>query len=1075
MKRCYVWAGLAAMLASGAPTASAQTYSATADAGIFYVYDPVGRLVGVVTPTGDVAQYMYDPAGNITQINRYDGGIQVLGFGPNGAAPGSTITIYGSGFSGGDTVTIGGQTATVDSATGTQLVVTVPTGAAGGTVSVSGGGSSSDSAWGLTVPDSGISISSFAPDAGDAGTQFTIYGSGFDPNPVNDVVLVNTTEVAIVDAGPTTLVVTVPFAATSGHVSVTDTIGTATACGDFYIPPPGYDVSAIVATARATVGGCAKTLSGITSPQIGLLLFDAQAGAALSVAVTSLTGGGSVTVLDPKGIESYSGYLSSVGAFPLPPLLATGTYELVVSGDITTVSLQLVADAAGPSDGGLFTFNPSVTGQSGMLQFEGTAGENLTLSASSSTFSFPLVASVYEPGGVLLGSGYLYPIFKVPTILVTGPHIAILTPYNGTDTGEANVQLLQDVEGTITAGGCPVGVSLVAGQYGHYTFDGTSAQLLGLGVPGFSTDPASGVVFFEVDSPPEPSISSYLTTATLSSAGHAELPVLPATGTYDIWVEPQALFYFDGGIQLVEPQTGSLTVATPVTFSTSLVGQQGIYTFSGTSGQNLSIGLTSVTFPDYIVATVYDPSGAVYTAADVYNPTDATLDLAGLTLSGTYTLVLEAYAADTGEVTMELFEDATGVVTTDGGLTAVSLGAGQRGDYTFAGDEGEYLGLGVTDLSTSPSGVQISFTVYEPSGATLATDYTYASTASFALPELPATGTYTIHVEPFWDAAPTASMYLDLLPADTGSLTSGSPVTFDAGEAGQDGVYTFTATTGQNFSLVGTDSTFSSYVSVTVVAPDGTTVVGTGDLYSAYAMVIDLQSLPQTGTYTVTVDPAEGTGTLSLELIQDASATLATDGTALSVSLSAGQRGDYTFTGDAGDFLGGGVTSFSTSPGSSTAVGYVYEPDGNILTDFVISADLSFTIPQLPVSGTYTIRIEPWLTTAATCTLDLAEPVTGTLTSGGSPETFSTSAVGQEGVYTFSGTSGDNDTLYVSSFSFTDVVYVTVYDPSFNQVDIEAFYACGSLTLPTLATTGTFTVLVSPYQVGTGSLALQLN
>ena len=152
MKR-YAWLGLAAALASFARQALAQTYSATADAGIFYVYDPVGRLVGVVTPTGQVAQYVYDPAGNITQINRYDGGIQVLGFGPNGAAPGSTITIYGSGFTGGDTVTIGGQTATVDSSSGTQLVVTVPTGAAGGTVSVSGGGSSANSSWGLTVPD----------------------------------------------------------------------------------------------------------------------------------------------------------------------------------------------------------------------------------------------------------------------------------------------------------------------------------------------------------------------------------------------------------------------------------------------------------------------------------------------------------------------------------------------------------------------------------------------------------------------------------------------------------------------------------------------------------------------------------------------------------------------------------------------------------------------------------------------------------------------------------------------------------------------------------------------------------
>jgi YD repeat-containing protein len=53
---------------SGQQHQSADVIYTAGDAGIGFVYDAVGRLVGVITPTGEGAQYDYDKAGNITKI-----------------------------------------------------------------------------------------------------------------------------------------------------------------------------------------------------------------------------------------------------------------------------------------------------------------------------------------------------------------------------------------------------------------------------------------------------------------------------------------------------------------------------------------------------------------------------------------------------------------------------------------------------------------------------------------------------------------------------------------------------------------------------------------------------------------------------------------------------------------------------------------------------------------------------------------------------------------------------------------------------------------------------------------------
>ena len=94
-----------------------------------YVYDELGRLVAVIAPSGDAAAYSYDAVGNLLAISRYTATtVSIVEFTPNSGPTGSSVTIYGTGFSATpsqNTVTFNGVSASVVSSTATTIVATV--------------------------------------------------------------------------------------------------------------------------------------------------------------------------------------------------------------------------------------------------------------------------------------------------------------------------------------------------------------------------------------------------------------------------------------------------------------------------------------------------------------------------------------------------------------------------------------------------------------------------------------------------------------------------------------------------------------------------------------------------------------------------------------------------------------------------------------------------------------------------------------------------------------------------------------------------------------------------------------
>jgi YD repeat-containing protein len=168
-----------------------------AQSGVQYVYDDLGRLIGVMDGSGNSAVYHYDAVGNLTSIDRYTSSqVAVFAFSPRLGPVGTTVTIRGSGFSttaNQNTVTFNGTSAAVTSATASQLVVTVPTGATTGSIGITtpNGSASSATAFSVISAASTLSITSLSPAIAVSGTSLTITGTGFDSTLLNDRVALN--------------------------------------------------------------------------------------------------------------------------------------------------------------------------------------------------------------------------------------------------------------------------------------------------------------------------------------------------------------------------------------------------------------------------------------------------------------------------------------------------------------------------------------------------------------------------------------------------------------------------------------------------------------------------------------------------------------------------------------------------------------------------------------------------------------------------------------------------------------------------------------------------------------------
>jgi YD repeat-containing protein len=540
----------ASVTSGGVTTANFSLSDVPETSGVVYAYDELNRLRAVVNPTGEAARYEYDAVGNLLAITRYDSSqVSIVEFTPNSGVVGSTVTLYGTGYSATpsqNTVTFNGIAATVTSSTITQIVTAVPSGATTGPIGVTTPNGSATSSAAFTVASStgAPTITGFTPTIGSAGTPVTVTGTNFETVPANNILRFNSTYAPVGSATTTNLSTTVPGFTSSGPISVTTVRGKAVSSADFFIPPSSFNVADVEYTGRIILDGPSHTATINTAGKIALVVFDGTAGQIVSLGVNATLPGccNFLGIYDPNGVliaqSGVSLGLDSNWHLTLP---ATGTYTIVIDPFSTTtgsVTLTLSSEVnAGTivADGSSVTATINRVGQRARMTFDGTAGQIVSLGVNATLPGCCNFLGIYDPNGTLIGqSGTSLGLDSNwhLTLPATGTYTILIDPYS-TTTGSVTLTLSSEVNGgavTINGSSVPITISRV-GQRARLTFDGTATQQATVRLTGNSMGSVN-VALFKPD-------GSQLTSSTSGAASfNLSTQTLPATGTYTILVDP---------------------------------------------------------------------------------------------------------------------------------------------------------------------------------------------------------------------------------------------------------------------------------------------------------------------------------------------------------------------------------------------------------------------------------------------------------------------------------------------------------------------------------------------------------
>ena len=835
-----LWLGLFPHLQDGRIVLASST--ALAD-NVQYAYDSLGRIVEAVnTTTNQAAEYSYDSAGNITSIKTVSTGtLSIAGFSTTQGPAGIQVTIYGTGFNlGTNTVTFNGVTATIISATATQLIVIVPSGTSSGPVSVSNSGGRATAAnLVVVVPmDDGFdvipivptgtattnftilsssntpTISGFTPALGPAGTTLTISGNNFQLIGQDNVV-VNQTSAPLSAASATSLSAAVPGNASSGLISVTTPYGTAISNSTFYVVPPGYQATSVGIMGPISVGS--PTSFGLTANRISIQTFTGTAGQYLTMGISSDTiANATIKVYEPNGSLLVSQTVApGTAGIQLPQLPDTGTYSIVIdpgtgSGSITFTLLGPITNSIAVN-GSSLPLSLASSGQRALVTFNGTAGQYVTVTTNGGGSLSSAVVSILTPDGATLISGSILSAggsaYLAPQLPITGTYTVLINPQGATG-GNLSLQVA------------------------------VTTPLLSLSQSnGYST--------------------------AVSSSGAPNVTFAGVAGQQLTLVVSEANSYI---------QNGAISVTAP-------------------NGVQLGASGNLITTPDQdCLANGCHPNGK-YSGSSAFF-------IGPLPYTGVYFANAFPASGQSGNLTFKLLTPVTAVLTANGGATNVATSSSGQGMLlTFTGNAGQQMALAISENggSIAAAGINVlapnqsslvsgSFFPVQnspcPTGGQGCTpNGTYNGSGVLNLGALPASGTYSVLVQQPTDGNGTLSFTLST-PVLATLAIGGSTVSPSATFPGQEMLLTFTGASGQRLALTTSENGATiagANIAVLTPAPQSQIASSTFSPVQNSPCPTGGQGCTPNGTYngssTLNFGPLSASGTYSVLVQQTAAGT----------------------------------------------------------------------------------------------------------------------------------------------------------------------------------------------------------
>lgn len=528
---------------------------------------------------------------------------------------------------------------------------------------------------------------------------------------------------------------------------------------------------------------------------------------------------------------------------------------VAVPGSATTGSITVTAPGGSVASSEPFAVvtstAPTITGFSPSIGGAGTAltitGTNFEASmphdrvALNVTRAWPTAASstaidTSVPSGA--GSGRISVATPSGSAVSTADFFVPPPPFGVTDVVYTNRMAIGDTLGV------PVSPS---GKVGLAIFDAAAGQRVSLKVvPG----PSSDVKLFH----------PRLTLLTARSTGIGtillEPPPMPIAGTYSILVDPVGsgtgtstltLYNVPPDLTGTIQPTGAGTVQTP---SLGTPGQNARYTFAASVNQRVSLKIGPGPGG---TASLKDSGDATIASASI-NVVTSFIDTQVLTAAGTHSVFIDPLEANTGSVTLTLYDvpaDVSGTIAPGSPPTPAQViitTPGQNGSLTFPGSPGDRVCLKIEP--SAPSG---TVKILNPDGTTVSSATSGVAAAFIDSQTLTQPGTHSVGIDPTTYNTGTMTLRLYTVPPDSAGTTSvgGAPTALTFA-TGQNGTLTFAGTASQQVTVRLTGNTILG-VTVRLKRANGTQLTSTTSVSGSFNLAT--QTLPATETYTIEIDP----------------------------------------------------------------------------------------------------------------------------------------------------------------------------------------------------------------------------
>ncbi len=437
------------------------------------------------------------------------------------------------------------------------------------------------------------------------------------------------------------------------------------------------------------------------------------------------------------------------------------------------------------------------------------------------------------------------------------------------------------------------------------------------------------------------------------------------------------------------------------------------------------------------------------------------------------------------------------ILTNGTPLQVTTTTGGENANLTFAGTAGNRISIRISGVTMSPkpnTGIKVS--ILKPDGSTLVSPFDVGSSGTFMEPvSTPVTGSYKLILDgqSTYKGKATVTIWTVANDANGASTTpGGAAVPLSMPTPGTNGSFQFAGTSGQRVSLKLSGVTITgnalNSARVSVLKPDNSVLIANTNFGSSGAF-LEPVTLPTTGNYTVKLDPRQwyfGSATATVYNVAADQAGTITAGTPLALTFAAGNPGQNateTFSGTAGQKVSLNLTA--NTIGANTISGTkvsIVAGSTTVVAATDVGTNGKFIEPvTLPSTATYTIKVDPQGANTGGITLNLANfgsDTTGTITANGSSTVVTSTAAGQNGTLTFTGSVNQRIALNLSTNFGTMFSGARVWVKSPTNTNVVGPIVVGtngSFVEPvTLTAAGTYTVKVDPDGANTGNVTLNL-